>query len=615
MNRQGNDLLEVSTLNLAQAERDLLNLVELHPDVSDYQLRLGMSLLGQNRAREAIAALERAAYLKPGDPDIWRKLAAAQTLSGNDAAAAAAVRAELAASSQTPRLLEAGAALSRNELSSAERLLKSILKTCPEDIAALRMLAEVAGRLGRFSDAQILLEHALAIAPSFREARYNLAIVYLRQQHPQQALAELETLLSDDPDNAGYKNLRAAALVSMGDLDGAVGDFAQALALRPKQATFWLNYGHALKTAGRQSDGIAAYRKAIELEPRSGEAWWSLANLKTVMLDSDDVAAMTASLARTDLREEDALHFHFALGKAFEDRSLFAESFEHYRLGNALRRAQVGYNPDHTSRKVRNIIAAIEAGFLSEPRAGACAAADPIFILGLPRSGSTLIEQILASHPEIEGTQELPDIQAIAREAIETEPEPYPAGLLKLGSADLLRLGESYIERTKRQRSLGRRFFIDKMPNNWMHVPLILRILPKAKIIDARRDPMACGFSNFKQHFARGQNFSYGLSDIGLYYRDYLRLMASVGRAAPGSVLLVEHEKMVDDTEGQIRRLLYFVGVDHSDSCRNFFENKRSVRTASSEQVRRPIFREGLEQWRHFERWLGPLRDALRGAS
>jgi len=571
--------------------------------------------LGEFAARDAVAELERAASLEPGNPDRWRKLAAALSLCGREAAAAAAVRAELAASSQTPQLLEAGVALSRNEIPAAERLLKSILRTCPEDIAALRMLAELAGRLGRFGDAQNLLEHALRIAPSFCEARYNLAIVYLRQQRPQKALAELEVLHAVDPDNVGYKNLRAAALASIGDLDGAVADFAEAVAHRPNQANLWLNYGHALKTAGQHSDGVAAYRKAVELEPRSGEAWWSLANLKTVTFDDADVAAMTASLGRTDLREEDALHFHFALGKAFEDRSRFAKSFEHYQRGNALRRAQVGYNPDHTSRKVSNIIAAIEAGFLTNPWSGGNAAPDPIFILGLPRSGSTLIEQILASHPKIEGTQELPDIQAIAREAIETEPEPYPGGLLKLNTADLSRLGDSYLERTRRQRPLGRPFFIDKMPNNWMHTPLILRILPNAKIIDARRDPMACGFSNFKQHFARGQNFSYSLTDIGRYYRDYLSLMASVERAVPGRVLLVEHEKMVDDTEYQIRRLLDFVGVGYSDSCRNFFENKRSVRTASSEQVRRPIFRDGLEQWRHYEPWLRPLKDALDGVS
>jgi Tfp pilus assembly protein PilF len=524
------------------------------------------------------------------------------------------VRAELAASSKTPQLLEAGAALSRNQIPAAERLLKSILKICPEDIAALRMLAELAGRLGRFADAQNLLEHALRIAPSFREARYNLAIVHLRQQRPQQTLAELEILRSDDPDNVGYKNLRAAALASIGDLDGAVVDFEQAVQDRPQQANLWLNYGHALKTAGRHSEGVAAYKKAVELEPRSGEAWWSLANLKTVTFDDEDVAAMTQGLRRSDLREEDALHFHFALGKAYEDRALFAESFEHYRLGNALRRQQVGYNCDHTSRKVSNIMAAIEAGFLNEPRAGGSSAPDPIFILGLPRSGSTLIEQILASHPEIEGTQELPDIQAIAREEIETEPEPYPGGLLKLTAADCSRLGDRYLERTRRQRPLGRPFFIDKMPNNWMYAPLILRILPNAKIIDARRDPMACGFSNFKQHFARGQSFSYSLSDIGRYYRDYLRLMASVERCAAGRVLLVEHEKVVNDTEGQIRRLLDFVGVDYSKTCRNFFENTRAVRTASSEQVRRPIFRDGLEQWRHYEPWLRPLKDALGGA-
>ena len=579
-------------------------------DSKDNPLRLGIAMLEQGHRREAVRALERAARLAPADPETWRKLAAAYRLTGNFDAAAVAAQNEIAASSKSAELLQAGLALAHNDIPVAERLLKAQLRVAPDDIAALRMLAEVAGRLGRFPDARTLLDHALSIAPSFREARYNLAIVLLRQHKPAEALAEIEALSADDPDNVAYQNLRAAALASLGDLDGAVADFERAVAARPDRANLWLNFGHALKTAGRHADGVSAYRRAITLEPRYGEAWWSLANLKTVTFNDEDVAAMSAALGRTDLRSSDALHFHFALGKAFEDRALFADSFEHYRIGNQLRRGQIGYNPDHISRKVGNIVAAIEAGFLHDTAGGSCAR-DPIFILGLPRSGSTLIEQILASHPEIEGTQELSDIQAIAREAIETEPEPYPRGLLKLGAAELSRLGDNYIERTRPQRALGRPFFIDKMPNNWLHLPLILRMLPKAKIIDARREPMACGFSNFKQHFARGQNFSYGLSDIGRYYRDYLRLMASVESAAPGRVLLVEHENMVEDTEGQIRRLLDFVGVDYVDSCRNFFENKRSVRTASSEQVRRPIFRDGLQQWRHYEPWLSPLRDAL----
>lgn len=574
----------------------------------------GIALLEQGRSREAVSALENAVKLAPTDPEAWRKLAAAYKQTGNLSAAAAAAESELAASSKSAELLKAGLALAQNDLPVAERLLKAQLRAAPDDIAALRMLAEVAGRLGRFPDARSLLEHALSIAPTFRQARYNLAIVLLRQQQPAEALAQIETLSANDPENVGYQNVRAAALANLGDLDGAVVHFERAVAARPQQANLWLNFGHALKTAGRQSDGVSAYRRAITLEPRYGDAWWSLANLKTVTFDDADVTAMTTSLNRKDLREGDALHLHFALGKAFEDRAMFADSFEHYRLGNDLRRTQIGYNPDHVSRKVGNIVAAIEAGFL-DGTTGGHNARDPIFILGLPRSGSTLIEQILASHPEIEGTQELPDIQAIAREAIETEPEPYPGRLLKLEATELTRLGANYIARTRRQRPLGRPLFIDKMPNNWLHVPLILRMLPKARIIDARRDPMACGFSNFKQHFARGQNFSYGLSDIGRYYSDYLRLMTSVERAAPGRILLVEYEKMVEDTDGQIRRLLKFVGVDHSDGCHNFFENKRSVRTASSEQVRQPIFRDGLEQWRHYEPWLGPLKDALRDPS
>ncbi len=519
--------------------------------------------------------------------------------------------ARLRAAIQNPALRQAGLALARNDLPVAERLLRAHLKASPDDIAALRMLAELAGRLGRYPDALILLEHALATAPDFAAARYNLAIVLLRQQRGVEAMATLEPLLDAAPEDLVYRNLAAAIQAGIGDLDASVAQFARVLAERPGQPKIWMSYGHVLKTVGRQADSVAAYREAALRDPRLGEAWWSLANLKTVRFSAADIAAMEAGAARGDLREGDALHFQFALGKTREDSGEAEAAFGHYALGNRMRRAQVRYDADAITRRVRRAEALLIPAFFAARAGQGCPARDPIFIVGLPRAGSTLIEQILASHPLIEGTQELPEIQMLARRDAGADGAEYPAGLAALTPEHLRALGEEYLERTRVQRKTDRPYFIDKMPNNWMHAGFIHLILPNAKIIDARRHPMASGFSNFKQHFARGQGFSYDLTDIGRYTQDYVALTAHIDRVLPARVHRVYYEAMIADTEAEVRALLAYLGLDFDPACLNFYRNDRAVRTASSEQVRRPIFREGLDAWRAFDRWLGPLRDAL----
>ena len=505
-----------------------------------------------------------------------------------------------------PRLIEAALALADNRLPEAEPLLRKHLKERPFDVAAIRMLAELAGRIGRYKDAETLLRRALELSPAFTAARANLAIVLHRLNRPAEAIAELETVMAERSGNLGDANLKAAALGRVGGFDEAIALYESVLDKAPHQPKVWMSYGHMLKTIGRQADGIAAYRRAIALTPELGEVWWSLANLKTVRFDDADIAAMQAQLARDDISDEDRFHLDFALGKAFEDRREAAVAFGHYAAGNALRRKALSYDADETAAFVDRSIAAFDAAFFTARAGQGCDAADPIFILGMPRAGSTLVEQILASHSMVEGTSELPDIPALARTV-----ENYPHGLADVPPERLRAMGEEYLARTRVQRRTDRPYFIDKLPNNWAHVPLILAILPKATIVDARRHPLGCCFSNYKQHFARGQAFSYDLGDMGRYYRDYVRLMAHVDAVAPRRVHRVIYEAMVDDTEAEVRALLAACGLDFEPACLDFHKTERAVRTASSEQVRQPIYRSGTEAHEAFMPWLGPLEAAL----
>ena len=505
-----------------------------------------------------------------------------------------------------PALVEAALALHDNRLSDAEPLLKQQLKHDPFDVAAMRMLAELAGRIGRYRDAEVLLRRAIELSPAFTAARANLALVLYRLNRPSEAIAELATVVVEDPDNPGHANLQAAAFGRIGDFDAAIALYGRVLADAPAQPRVWMSFGHMLKTVGRQADGIAAYRRAIDLLPSLGEAWWSLANLKTVRFDEADIARMETALAASGISDEDRFHLDFALGKAFEDRRQAEAAFAHYAAGNARRRAQLAYDAEETTRFVDRSIATFDAAFFAERADAGCPAPDPIFILGMPRAGSTLIEQILSSHSQVEGTSELPDIPALAR----GEPA-YPEGLADWSPERLREAGEAYLARTRIQRRTDRPFFIDKLPNNWAHVAFIQLILPNARIIDARRHPLGCCFSNFKQHFARGQGFSYGLDDMGRYYRDYVRLMAHVDAVLPGRVHRVLYEDMIDDTEATVRALLAACGLAFEPACLAFHQTERAVRTASSEQVRRPIFREGTDAWKPFEPWLDPLKAAL----
>ncbi len=572
-----------------------------------------MALARTGHVEEAIATLQRALSLNPALPQVWLALADLQRAVGRQKDADEAYAGYIRYSVRDPNLLQAAEALNANRLPEAEGMLRAWLKQHPTDVVAIRMLGELAVRVGRNPEALRLFERCLQLAPGFREARQHFAVVLHREQQASKALEQLELLLREDPANAGARTLKAAVLCRLGEYARGIELYEGLLREYPHNARVWLSYGHALKTEGRQADAISAYRHCVEEEPEFGEAWWSLANLKTIRFDDADIATMRAQLQRDDLETEHRLHFEFSLGKALEDRAEYADSFAHYAEGNRLRLEIVPYRAGDTTARVVHAKRVYTREFFAERAGCGDPAPDPIFIVGLPRSGSTLIEQILSSHSAVEGTMELPEIIAMTR-ALRRGSEgaaSYHDVLAELPVEQFAALGRQFLDRTRVQRKTGAPLFIDKMPNNFLHLGLIQLMLPNAKIIDARRHPLACCFSGFKQHFARGQSFSYSLDDIGRYYRDYVELMAHFDAVLPGRVHRVIYERMVEDTEGEVRRLLDYCGLPFEERCLRFFENDRPVRTASSEQVRRPINRDGIDQWRHYAAWLDPLKTAL----
>jgi tetratricopeptide (TPR) repeat protein len=596
-----------------KAENRALAILSHNPNQSEAALALGLARARLGRHQEAADALKRAVKLDPQSSIAWRALGDQLTLLEEapdaDAAYAQAIRAGV----RDPRLMAAAGALCEGKLAIAERLLKTHLYNAPTDAAAIRMLAEVAARLGRYDDAEKLLSRCLELAPSFNAARHNYAIVLHRQNKAVEALEQLDLLLAAEPDNPSYIFLQAAALARIGEYERAIALYEEVLAHYPASARGWLSLGHAAKTAGRQFQAIAAYNRSIELAPHFGEAYWSLANMKTYRFDERASGAMQTQLARSDISQEDRFHLHFALGKLFEDEGRYAASFEHYAEGARLRRRELDYDAAETSAMVREHQTLFSAEFLAARRGQGAPAPDPIFIVGLPRAGSTLLEQILSSHSAVEGTMELPDIIMLAKEigGGRSRGGAYPAALAAMSADQLCALGETYLARTRVQRKTAKPFFIDKMPNNFQHIGLIRLTLPNAKIIDARRHPMACCFSAFKQHFARGQRFSYDLGEIARYYADYVALMGHFDAIDPGRVHRVLYEDMVRDPETQIRKLLAYCNLPFEPACLEFHANTRAVRTASSEQVRQPIYGEAVDHWRHYEPWLGPLKEAL----
>jgi tetratricopeptide (TPR) repeat protein len=474
-------------------------------------------------------------------------------------------------------------------------------------------------------EAELLLEAALRLAPNYLAARLDHIRVLIDEQKYLRAHKEIETLLRLEPGNSYYLSLYAAACAGLGEHEPAIALYRQLLAVSPNSADLHVSLGHALKTVGRRKEAIESYQMAASVRPSFGDAWWSLANLKTYRFSQGEVAQMRAEEAAPTAELADRYHLCFALGKAFEDRNEFAESWQFYERGNALKRTESRYHPEISETNTRKQIEVCTEQFFAARMGAGVPDPDPIFVVGLPRSGSTLIEQILASHSRVEGTQELSEIQRIVLEMRgkqaglgdprlrTSKDDSYPGVLAELALEDFRALGERYMMDTRAYRK-SKLFFIDKMPNNFRHLGLIHLMLPNAKIMDVRREPMACCLSNLKQLFASGQEFTYSIGDIARYYRTYLQLMRHWDAVLPGRILRVRYEDVVEDLEGNVRRILGFCGLAFEPACVEFYRTERNIRTASSEQVRQPLFRDGLFQWRNYEPWLGQLKYSLGDA-
>jgi tetratricopeptide (TPR) repeat protein len=603
---------------IGAALETLSELQRLHPAYPRLYQERGHCHVALRSADAAIEAFERAVTLSPCLPASWRALEALYRIQGrtSDAGNAAGQLANLAA--LPAEIVTAFSMYADGEIFDAERVVRGYLLAHGDHVEGMRLLAKIGMQLDVTDDAEFLLENVLKMAPQYREARYDYAVVLLQRHKHVRAREEIEKLLAVDPDNRAYRTTHATVCAGFGDYATALPLYLELLAEPPNDPELHLSIGHALKTLGRTAEAVESYRAAAAARPRFGEAYWSLANLKTYRFTDAEVAQMRAAEAAGDTPLVDRYHLCFALGKALEDRGEYQESFAFYERGNALKKTECRYKPEPLERNARLQAAVCTREFFAERQGFGCPSAAPIFIVGLPRSGSTLIEQILASHSQVEGTMELADVPRLVqelqgRENIDTPPR-YPGVLAALSAGEFRRFGERYLADTLPYRT-GRPFFIDKMPNNFRHLGLIHLMLPNARIIDARRDALACCFGNFKQLFASGQQFTYSIEDITRYYRMYVELMAHWDQALPGRILRVQHEELVADLEFSVRRILDFCGLPFEPACVEFHRTLRRIHTASSEQVRRPINREGIDQWRRFEPWLGPLKSALEGSA
>jgi tetratricopeptide (TPR) repeat protein len=599
---------------VAAALETLAHFETIHPRYSRLFQERGHCFLAARQPAAAIEAFLQAVHLNAALPGSWKALQILFQSAGRADEAALAAQHVAKLAELPTAVVTASSMFADGEIHEAERVIRQFLREQGNHVEAMRLLAQIGMKLDILDDAEFLLESLLVFDPDYHLARYDYVRVLLQRHRHRKALEECQILLRADPGNRDYRAAYASACVALSDYDEAIRVYRDLVAETPKAAEIHLSIAHALKTLGRQTEAIAAYRKAAQIRPSYGDAYWSLANLKIYRFTDDELERMRAEESRPEIDAADRYHLCFALGKALEDRADFAASFGFYERGNALKKAEINYRTDPIDRNVVLQRATFTPAFLAARRDVGCDRPDPIFIVGLPRAGSTLIEQILASHSEVEGTMELSDISRLVqhlqgRQHDERAPL-YPGVLADLPTETLRAFGEKYLADTQVYRS-GKPYFIDKNPNNFRHIGLIHLILPNAKIIDARREPMACCFSNFKQLFASGQEFTYGIGDIAHYYRRYVELMAFWDEVLPGKILRVRHEEVVEDLAGNVRRILDFCGLPFEEGCLEFHKTERSVRTASSEQVRRPIFSDGLEQWRNFEPWLSPLKQAL----
>ena len=616
-------MMAVSLRYLKRVPDALATLEELerwHPRFSRLYQERGHCFVALRDAGRAIEAFEQALQLNAALPGSWNRLEALYRLVGRSADAERAAAQTRRIAAIAPEVVAAEGMFSEGDLPDAEEIVRQYLQSKnPLDPDAMWLLAKIGMKLNILDDAELLLESVLRMKPDDRVIRHDYVIVLALRHKHQRALEEIALLRAADPQNRAFRTTEAAILMGLGRHDAALPIYQQVLAEAPEDPDLHLSIAHALKTLNRAPEAVASYRAAAALRPGYGEAYWSFANLKQYPFTDQEVARMRTEEARASVELTDRYHLCFALGKALEDRGRYEDAFRYYERGNALKKTETRYKPASIEYNTRIVKETFTAEFLAARRGWGCEQPGPIFIVGLPRSGSTLIEQILASHSQVEGTMELANIPRLVQslqgrdnyDSYQKFWDQYMAAIGTRGPEECRRDGAQYLAETRIYRSEGKPLFTDKNPNNFRNIGLLQLILPNARIIDARRGAMACCFSNFKQLFATGQEFTYSLEDLGNYYRWYIELMEHWDAVLPGKVLHVQHEALVDDLEHNVRRILEFCGLEFEPACLEYYKTERRIHTVSSEQVRRPVSREGIGQWRHFERWLGPLRASL----
>ena len=617
---QGNrDLLYLIAVSQRMLQRipealtTLASLEAYHPKYSRVFQECGHCYVFLRKAPKAIEAFERAVNLNPALPASWQALERLYRIVGRRKDSVIAAEHVTKLATLPVEIATARSMVSDGDSHQAEILVRGFLANNPDNVEALRLLATIAREYEYNSDSESLLDKVLTLDPQYHAARYDLILALVGLNKHQRAREEADRILAVKPDNPGVRVTYAGIVMALGDVDGAIDRYRKLIEEMPRDPELQQSLGHALKTDGQQAEAVAAYHRAIDIRAEFGEAYWSLANMKTYRFTDAELDRMRQFKAQPFLQHADRYHMCFALGKALEDRTEYAESFEYYERGNALKRAGSPYRPDLQEKAVIRQQKVCTTEFFEARRGWGCQSETPIFVLGMPRSGSTLIEQILASHSQVEGTMELANIPRLVGSLGSGDKfgeTHYPNVLTELAAQQCLEFGEAYVRDTMIYRT-GKPYFIDKMPNNFRSIALLQLMLPNARIIDARRDAMDCCFSNFKQLYANGHHFAYSQEDIGRYYRSYAGLMDHWDRVLPGRVLRVRHEDVLLDLEGSVRRLLDYCGLPFEAACIDFHKTQRRVHTASAEQVRRPINRDGVDQWKPYAAWLGPLQQAL----
>ncbi len=596
-----------------EAEHTLSRAVRIYADFSRAHEGLAEALIMQGRLPEALESLERAAELEPGSASVRMKKAKVLTVLGKDDDATREFEESFKLTPHREDLVR-GLNLQRmGNIREAEQIYRSVLLKDPSNVDALRLMAGVAMRAKQWGDAEMLLERALELAPDYYQGWMDIGMARQEQDKTDAAIEAYEHVTRLKPHKPHGYTSAGTVYAMIGKHDEAMQRFEKAIEVEPGNFGALSGMGHVLKTIGKQDEAIARYRECVEHNPDHGETWWSLANLKTFRFTDDDIAVMEKRAARESLVEEQRASFFFALGKAYEDKQDYARAFEYFEKGNANRRERETYDPVQTVDLHDSFIEVFSKDFLAERRGVGCQSNAPILIVGLPRSGSTLIEQILASHPDVEGTHELPDLGRVARSiGLQREDrKTYPRVISFLDDDEFAALGEEYLRRTERHRETDLPRFTDKLPNNFAHVGFLSLILPNAKVINARRHPLDSCLGSFKQMFARGQPFTYDQFELAEFYLQYQRLMDHWHEVLPGTVLDVQYEEVVDDLETQVRRILEHCDLSWNDACLRFYENERAVKTASSEQVRKPIYASSKHLWRRYEEHLGPMIEVL----